>query len=132
MNATIGAVRVFPAHPSALFQIRQFIREQATGESFDEVSINELVLAVSEACANSVLHTGSPDVKVSWRSLEDCVEVLVHDDGIFERRVRMPELEGGHGHGIPLMMALVDEVTIREGTSRRPGTQVRLVKRRVR
>lgn len=131
VNATIGAVRSFPAHPSALFQIRQFVREHATAEGFDEESINELVLAVSEACANSVLHTGCAEVKVSWRPLEDCVEVLVHDDGIFERRVRMPELEAGQGHGIPLMMALVDEVTIREGTPRRPGTHVRLVKRRV-
>jgi hypothetical protein len=40
----------------------------------------------------------------------------------------MSEVEGQGGHGIPLMMALVDEVTIHEGTSREPGTLVRLTK----
>lgn len=44
----------------------------------------------------------------------------------------MPEFDGGGGHGIPLMMALMDEVVVREGTEEDPGTLVRLVKYRQR
>jgi len=40
----------------------------------------------------------------------------------------MPEIEGPSGRGILLMMAVMDEVTIREGNPREPGTQVRLRK----
>jgi anti-sigma regulatory factor (Ser/Thr protein kinase) len=129
VTATFAVVRSFPAHPSALYHMRKFVREQAAEAGVPEEATAELVLAVSEACANAVLHTSSPEVKLSWRVLGDRVEVLVQDTGIFERRVRMPELEGG-GHGVPLMMALVDEVTIKEGTPSRPGTLVRLVKSR--
>jgi hypothetical protein len=37
--------------------------------------------------------------------------------------------DGLGGNGIPLMTALMDEVSVRRGTARRPGTDVRLVKR---
>jgi anti-sigma regulatory factor (Ser/Thr protein kinase) len=89
-------------------------------------------LAVSEACANSIIHTTSPDVRVTWIDSGDCVEIEVRDRGIFKRRVRMPEIDGRASHGIPLMMALVDELNIREGTPAHPGTTVRLVKCRSR
>jgi anti-sigma regulatory factor (Ser/Thr protein kinase) len=88
----------------------------------------DLLVAVSEACANSILHTNTPEVRVTWRISEECVELEVLDEGIFQRRVRMPEVEGAGGHGISLMMALVDELSIREGTPASPGTRVRLVK----
>jgi anti-sigma regulatory factor (Ser/Thr protein kinase) len=127
MNATIPVIQSFPAHPSALYHIRRFVRERAAQAGMSDESSGELVLAVSEACANSVLHTGSPSVKVSWRDRGDRVEVTVEDQGVFQRRVLMPELDGS-GHGIPLMTALVDELTIREGSPARPGTLVRLVK----
>ena len=54
--------------------------------------------------------------------------VMVQDEGVFDRKVPVPELDGTAGRGIPIMLALVDEVTIREGTPVRPGTQVRLRK----
>jgi anti-sigma regulatory factor (Ser/Thr protein kinase) len=56
--------------------------------------------------------------------------VEVRDQGSFKRRVRMTQVEGPGGYGIPLMMALTDQVVIREGSPERPGTSVRLVKRR--
>ncbi len=50
------------------------------------------------------------------------------DECVFQRRRPMPEIEGPSGRGILLMMAVMDEVTIREGNPREPGTQVRLRK----
>jgi anti-sigma regulatory factor (Ser/Thr protein kinase) len=118
----------FRAHPSALFEIREFIRERATESSFSGSTGEDLVAAVSEACANSIIHTSTSRIRVVWRTTNGCVQVVIQDEGVFRRRIRMPEIEGSGGHGIPLMMALVDEFSIKEGTSRHPGTSVKLVK----
>lgn len=124
--------RSFPAHPSRLSEIRAFVREEAVQTGFSEDAAHDLALAVSEASANSILHAGGTSITVSCRAHEDRTEVEVRDQGIFRRRVPMPELDGGGGHGIPLMMALMDEVVVQEGTEQDPGTLVRLVKYRSR
>lgn len=123
-------VRSFPAHPSRLTEIRTFVREQAVLAGFSNDAADDLALAVSEACANSIVHAGGSKITVSWRSDGERSEVEVQDEGVFHRRVPMPELDGQGGHGIPLMMALMDEVAVREGTEQDPGTLVRLVKYR--
>jgi len=91
--------------------------------------VDDLVLAVSEACANAIVHTNSPSVDVGCTLSSDVLAIEVRDEGVFRRRVAMPEFDG-HGRGIPLMTALVDEITIKEGTPERPGTLVRLIKYR--
>jgi anti-sigma regulatory factor (Ser/Thr protein kinase) len=125
---TLPVMHSFRAHPSALFEIRRFVRERAAESSLPAQAVDDLTLAVSEACANSIIHTTSPDVRVTWVTKDECVEVEIRDRGIFKRHVPMPEIDGRGNHGIPLMMALVDELSIREGTPSRPGTRVRLVK----
>ena len=120
--------RSFRAHPSALSQVREFVRDQASEEGLSSDVTDDLVLAISEACVNAVIHTNSARVQLSWRALEDHVDVSVQDEGVFERKVPIPELDGTAGRGIPIMLALVDEVTIREGTPSRPGTVVRMRK----
>jgi anti-sigma regulatory factor (Ser/Thr protein kinase) len=130
--ATLEAVtplwRSFRAHPSSLYQVRQFVRAQSEAARLSEEVTDDLLLAVSEACVNAVLHSSSRTVKVSWRHADGCAEVVVQDEGVFNRRLPMPELDGPSGRGILLMMAVMDEVTIHEGSSRSPGTQVRLRK----
>jgi anti-sigma regulatory factor (Ser/Thr protein kinase) len=128
MESNVLNAQSFRAHPSALYEIRQFVRDRAAASSLSEEMTNDLLLAVSEAAANSIIHTTTPDIRLTWAVRDACVQVEVVDRGMFKKRVRMPEVEGKGGHGIPLMMALVDEVTIVEGTQRVPGTLVRLVK----
>lgn len=120
-------VRSFRAHPAALRDIREFVRTFASEQRLIGDTVEDLVLAVSEACTNAIVHTNSPSVEVTCRFSPHAVEVQVHDGGVFRRRVPVPELDV-HGRGIPLMMALMDEVTIREGNPGRPGTLVRLMK----
>ena len=107
-----------------------FIREQADEAALSADDTGDLLVAVSEACANSALHTDSDELTVRWESAADRVEVAVEDDGVFESTIPVPELNGDSrgGRGIPLMMALMDEVTISQGTDIEPGTIVRLVK----
>src|SRR5439155_6152920 len=104
------------------------VREQGANSGLEGSLVDDLVLAVSEACVNAVIHTSSPHVQVAWRRQDGTVEIVVQDDGIFDRKVPLPEVDGTAGRGIPIMLALVDEVTIREGTPSRPGTLVRFVK----
>jgi anti-sigma regulatory factor (Ser/Thr protein kinase) len=122
-------VRTFPAEPSSLAEVRTFVRGLAAEAALAGRVIEDLVLAVSEACANAVLHSGSPDVEVGWRLLEDRVEIEVRDRGHFRRRVRIPSVDGPGGFGIPLMAALAEGLVIEEGTRGQPGTLVRLIKR---
>jgi anti-sigma regulatory factor (Ser/Thr protein kinase) len=57
-----------------------------------------------------------------------CLIVEVEDEGTFDSRMPVPELEGPGGRGILLMTAFSDEIAILEGTPQDPGTTVRLVK----
>lgn len=122
--------RVFPTHPSALAEIRRWVREQAAAAGLSVKSTEELALAVNEAASNALLHSGSREIIVRWAARETEVVLEVRDRGVFKRRVRLPQIEGPGGYGIQLMMSLMDQVEIAEGTARYPGTAVRLVKRK--
>jgi anti-sigma regulatory factor (Ser/Thr protein kinase) len=120
-------MRSFRAHPSALRDIREFVRQLAEIEHVRIDAADDLLLAVTEACANAIVHTNTDSVEVTCRFSPHAVEIQVHDNGVFRRQVPLPEM-GGSGRGIPLMIAVMDEVTIREGNPGQPGTLVRLVK----
>jgi anti-anti-sigma factor len=125
-GATVA--RSFPADRRVLHEIRMFIRRRAGSDSFGRWADN-LALAVSEACANAILHSGTPEITVTWRPLPDRVEVEVRDEGIFRRALPSDE-QGPAGRGILLMMSAMDQITITCGTDSRPGTVVRMVKLR--
>jgi len=127
-NTPLPVIQTFRAHPSALYEVRRFVRERGGESLLPAQMVEDLILAVSEACANSIIHTTSRDLRVTWLAAGECVEIEVRDRGVFKRQIRMAELEGRGSHGIPLMMALVDEFSIREGSPANPGTMVRLVK----
>jgi serine/threonine-protein kinase RsbW len=122
--------RTFPASASALTAVRAFIRERADEVSFFPEVADDLVLAVSEACTNAVLHSRSSQIEVTWRPLEDGAEVRVRDAGVFQRPPLSSDWIPSHGFGIPIMKSLVNEVSIEGGTEREPGTLVRLVMRK--
>ena len=117
---------IFPALPSALYQVRKFVRDEAEAAGLSASTVNDVILAVSEACANAVLHAGGAEMEVTWTRTEECVEIEIRDEGIFLRRIPIREIENTSGHGIPLMMALMDEVSVKEGSKRNPGTTVTL------
>jgi serine/threonine-protein kinase RsbW len=120
-------MRSFRAHPSALRDIREFVRQLAAAELVRTDAVDDLLLAVTEACTNAIVHTNSASIEVTCRFSPHAVEIQVHDGGVFRRQVPMAEV-GGSGRGIPLMIAVMDEVTIKEGNPGRPGTLVRLMK----
>ena len=128
LEATAPVVRSFRAHPSSLFQVRQFVRQQATAARLPPRVVDDLLLASSEASVNAVLHSGSRTVRVTWRQGGGCVDIEVEDDGVFQRLLPVPQVDDRGGRGILLMTAVMDEVSIHEGTEREPGTVVRMRK----
>ena len=128
MMDTPTGCRSFPAQAEDLHRIRRYIREEGARAMLPADVVGDLVMAVSEACANSALYTNSSTVSVQLEVIEDRVEVAVEDEGVFMPRIPLPGIDGRGGRGIPLMMALMDEVSIREGNDDAPGTLVRLVK----
>lgn len=131
MGDGLATARLFPTHPAILPKIRTFLRHQAAEAGLGDDATDDVLLAVCEACTNSLQHTLSPHIRLSWRQRADRVEVDVEDEGIFHGRAVVLDAggaAGGGGMGIPLMVALTDEFLIRRGSEDRPGTLVRLVK----
>ena len=124
----MSAERIFAADPVSLRDIRTFVRDQALRATLGTESAEELTLAVSEAASNSIRHTQTTSVRLEARLEGECLVVEVEDEGTFDSRMPIPELEGPGGRGILLMTAFADEVAILEGTPQDPGTTVRLVK----
>src|SRR5262245_53340416 len=102
--------RSFPARAAALADIRRFIRGHSTHSSSARW-MDGIILAVNEAAANAILHSGTRDLTVSWHQRPDRVEVEVRDHGVF-RQAASEASANRASRGILLMMALMDQITI--------------------
>jgi anti-sigma regulatory factor (Ser/Thr protein kinase) len=120
--------RSFVAEAAQLEEVRRFVSRAAEQAGLPEHDADDLVLATNEAATNSILHSGAERFQVRWLALDDRVEIEIQDEGLFKRRIRVLQLDGVGGLGIPLMMSLTDEFELHEGTPGRPGTRTRLVK----
>ena len=118
----------FPAHPASLGEVRRVVRSRMAEASLDSQAADDLLLAVSEACTNAVLHSHSHHFDLTLNVYADRIEIEVSDEGVFTYRAPDPDPVAVGGHGIRLMTLLMDQVLIRRGTERRPGTTVVMVK----
>jgi anti-sigma regulatory factor (Ser/Thr protein kinase) len=129
MPQTAETLRV-PCSLRSVHGVRRSVRSLCERDGLAAETTDDLILAVNEAATNAIRY-GCPDggeVQIRWQFDGDCVEVLISDSGVFRKAIPMPGVDDTHGRGIPLMIALVDELHIREGSPKRPGTVVRLVK----
>lgn len=114
------------AEAAQLVHIRRFVEEVAKEVCLDTERTFDLKVAVCEACANALEH---PSNKSQF--LEVCAQVegerltfVVTDHGVFRPRGMSPRPLLKSGLGLPLMLALMDEVVF----ARTPegGTRVSL------
>ena len=129
MNAVEETLRI-PCSIESVHTVREGIRRLAKREGLGTEDTDDLVLAVHEATTNAIRY-GCPtggQVRIRWKREGDCIRVEISDTGRFRKRIPLPDLDDTRGRGIPLMIALVDELHIREGTRASPGTVVRLTK----
>ena len=108
--------------PFAAARVRAAVETLSEEHGLAEGAIFELKLAVTEAVANAVRH-GRPPVEVSLECRDDSIVVEVSDRGTYA--------QGGTsnpdgGRGVPLMVALADDVALDCGTG---WTRLRLSKR---
>src|SRR5262249_33435099 len=120
--------RSFDARPAALSEVRRFIRECAAASDVHG-DIDDLLLAVSEAAANAIRHSGSLRFRGRWRRSDQSVTGGVVDDGVLVDRVAVQEFEGSGHRGLQIMAAMIDGVALDKGIAGIRGTRVRLVKR---
>lgn len=100
------------AQTGELATVRQFVEDTSREIVRDPEKVFDLKVAVSEACANAMEHAGnnSAMIQITARVHEKRLTFVVSDTGYF----RTPTLpRPGHqsrGLGLPLMVALMDEV----------------------
>lgn len=123
---------VLRAEPESVALARQAIRGVGDCLSWLDGRADDVALAVTEACTNSVLHAYPDDddggdyaVRV-WAG-EAALTITVSDRG-GGITPRVPSAKAGLGLGLPLMVAIGDEVSFSRHES--GGTEVRLVFRR--
>ena len=106
--------------------------EEAAGHS---EAVDDVILALDEACANVIRHAFPHGVPGTIRLLAEIdsenVTVLVEDDGVGFDPFRV-DLRGGlddvSGRGLHLIRMLMTEVDVQSPTERGTGTRLRMHK----
>lgn len=99
---------------------------------FDVDEIDDIKVAVGEACNNAVLHGKSEDdvYDINFQISEEKIQIEVRDNGagFDEEKYEEPDLDNlkGNGLGIYIMKSLMDEVDISRNKDK--GTVLKLIK----
>jgi len=115
-----------PAHADFIDIVRVCLFSIASKLNFSYEDIEDMKVAVSEACNNAVLHGKQSDqenhIDVSFEPSDTCLTIKVKNNGAFEHEDVLKEaapLDGTEirdlpvgGLGIFLMKALMDEVVV--------------------
>jgi serine/threonine-protein kinase RsbW len=114
------------AETSNLAKVRDFVDQVAADAGLDAERTFDLKVAVSEACANAVEHSGteSRPLGVSAHLGPRRLTFVITDNGLFRPPSYSREDFGSRGLGLPLMVTLMDEVSFAK--SPEGGTQVTL------
>jgi anti-sigma regulatory factor (Ser/Thr protein kinase) len=113
-----------PARAENVALVRHVIGALADALGLPTTMVEDVKLAVTEACTNVVRHAysgtdGPLDVKIE--PADGTLTVVVSDHG---RGIRPDPSSGGAGLGLPLIAALANELEIEEGQQR--GSRVRM------
>ena len=109
--------------PTATGRLRASLDELADEYRLPDDERFELKLAATEALSNALRGSSGDPVRIRIMPQPDAIEVEVVDRGAFNA-AQGTDREGGRG--IPLMLALMDEVEFASSAS---GTRVRVRKR---
>jgi anti-sigma regulatory factor (Ser/Thr protein kinase) len=118
-----------PAEPDSVALARQMVRGIVDALGWSEETRTDISIAVTEACTNCVLHAypeGEPgDYEVFAWIDDDRLVVTVRDHG---RGIspRLPSPAAGLGLGLPLILAIGEEVSFSEDDDS-AGAEVRMV-----
>ena len=117
---------LLPARPETVSIARQAVCGVGDALLLEEGRLADVALAVTEACTNVVMHAypdggGDYELRVWIQHHRVLIAVRDHGEGVTPR---MPGAKAGLGLGLPLMLAVCDEVTFARGVD--GSTEVRL------
>lgn len=127
-----------PSSTNHLELIREFVTNIARGVGFDDEKINQIELAVDEACTNVVKHAYKGDdrkpLEVRVHTDKKKFTIIISDKGrgFSPQKIKTPDMKKYlsemrvGGLGIYLMQTLMDEVDFKIEPGKK--NQVRLVK----
>ena len=69
----------FPADTTSLFPVREFVRTRALGIDLGPQEVNDIVLAVSDACALLLRHSLDTSIVLGWEAGNNEIVVTVED-----------------------------------------------------
>jgi anti-sigma regulatory factor (Ser/Thr protein kinase)/putative methionine-R-sulfoxide reductase with GAF domain len=114
-----------PTEPTVLADVRRVVRRWLRAQTVPEQVSREIVLAISEVCANAVEHAYPPapaEFELTAQRIGDQLEFVVRDKGAW----REPRGEN-RGRGLKVVRAAMEEVEVKPSPS---GTEV-VMRRRV-
>lgn len=124
----MSETRAFVADDGRVLRdIRRFVESEAAPH-LPPSSVEDLKLAVTEACANALRHSGTEQIRVSIRRDGRCIKVVVEDDGVYLMTLQAVDGDPEGHRGLPIIAAMVDEFSLRRGTGSGSGTVVRMRK----
>jgi anti-sigma regulatory factor (Ser/Thr protein kinase) len=115
-----------PADSKELTEIRRRLRTWLVGKDIDESDIDDVILAVGEACNNAIEHayaSGPGTLSISVGELDGVLQVVVSDRGTWRAERGESDVRG---RGLSMMRSLMHAVTV-EKTPR--GTRILLERR---
>ena len=105
--------RTYPSHLEQLALLRNFVQEVAEDTCLGSEETFDLKVSVSEAAANAIEHGGSEgELVVRATRTAGRLAIILSHPGAFKARLTDDPSRRHRGMGLPLMLALVDEVTI--------------------
>lgn len=110
---------------------RMMISSIASVKGFDIEKIEDIKLAIGEACNNVIIHSNSDeDIFVEVNSDDDSLNIVIKDTGIgFDAdNVKVPNCDDyeGSGLGLFIIKSLMDKVEIK---SSKDETKIKMIKR---
>lgn len=129
MNRVPDIEMTLPTRPESVGLARQMVRGVFDVFGWPQERCADVTIAVTEACTNAVLHAypDAPDGAtydvLAWTTPER-LEIAVRDAGT-GINPRVPSASAGLGLGLPLMLAIGDEVAFRSEEDG-SGTEVRM------
>jgi diguanylate cyclase (GGDEF)-like protein len=112
---------VLPPDLSLVKGVRELAAEVGAEADLDEEHLFDIQVAVSEACANAVEHTGEETVIVAWL-LPDRIIFEISSGGGFGPKAPSNGDSRMRGLGFPIMASLTDQMQV----SRLPGDVTRV------
>ena len=126
-----------PMCPDMELQVTRIAASVAEAMRLDKDKIDEIKLALIEACLNAIEHSKSKDKKVhiKFKMTGDRLEIIIKDYGVGfnPSKIKEPKIEeklkspSKRGWGLKIMRSLMDSVVI---NSHKGGTKIVMTKRR--